>query len=266
MRLHLTAVASRAHEHSPKTDGELTIEQLACETGMTVRNIRNHQSRGLLPPPEVRARTGYYGPQHVARLRLIQEMQAEGFNLSGDPAPARRAGRRGRAVHRPAPGDHGAVRRPRRPRSSRPQELAERFGRPTPRLLAKAEKLGCSSRSATAASRRRAPRCCTPPRRSSRCGIPLGRRARAARQGAAQRRSRRPRTFVDLFLDELWKPFDDAGQPEEQWPEITESIERLRPLAAEALLAIFKQTMTDEVEDAFGRMLEHQARSPRSRG
>src|SRR5215217_3659462 len=61
---------------------ELTVEQLAFETGMSVRNIRNHQSRGLLPPPEVRARTGYYGPQHVARLRLIQEMQAEGFNLS----------------------------------------------------------------------------------------------------------------------------------------------------------------------------------------
>ncbi len=41
---------------------ELTIDELARETGMTVRNIRAHQSRGLLPPPEVRARTGYYGP------------------------------------------------------------------------------------------------------------------------------------------------------------------------------------------------------------
>src|SRR3954447_8579280 len=61
---------------------ELTIDQLARATGMTVRNVRAHQSRGLLPPPEVRARTGYYGPDHVARLRLIQEMQAEGFKLS----------------------------------------------------------------------------------------------------------------------------------------------------------------------------------------
>ena len=53
---------------------------------MTVRNIRAHQSRGLLPPPEVRARTGYYGPEHVARLRLIHDMQAEGFNLARDRA------------------------------------------------------------------------------------------------------------------------------------------------------------------------------------
>src|ERR671937_3180458 len=64
------------------TEGaELTIDELARATGMTVRNIRAHQSRGLLPPPDVRGRTGYYGPEHVARLELISEMQAEGFNL-----------------------------------------------------------------------------------------------------------------------------------------------------------------------------------------
>src|ERR671934_1503140 len=66
-----------------RTDGEnrLTIDQLAQRTGMTVRNIRAHQSRGLLPPPVVEARTGYYDDEHLARIKLIQEMQAEGFNL-----------------------------------------------------------------------------------------------------------------------------------------------------------------------------------------
>src|SRR5437867_8163804 len=59
----------------------LTIDQLAQRTGMTVRNIRAHQSRGLLPAPEIRGRTGFYGPEHVARLELISEMQADGFNL-----------------------------------------------------------------------------------------------------------------------------------------------------------------------------------------
>src|SRR3954453_9100758 len=67
---------------TPATAGQLTIEQLAQETGMSVRNIRAHQSRGLLPPPELRARTGYYGSAHVTRLRLIQEMQTAGFNLA----------------------------------------------------------------------------------------------------------------------------------------------------------------------------------------
>ena len=44
---------------------QLTIEQLAAESGMSVRNIRAHQARGLLAPPEVRMRVGYYGPEHA---------------------------------------------------------------------------------------------------------------------------------------------------------------------------------------------------------
>ena len=61
---------------------ELTIEQLAAKVRMSVRNIRNHHSRGLLAPPEVRARVGYYNADHLARLRLILDLQAEGFNLT----------------------------------------------------------------------------------------------------------------------------------------------------------------------------------------
>ena len=49
-----------------------TIDELAREAGMTVRNVRSHHARGLLPPPEVRGRTGFYGTEHVERLRLIQ--------------------------------------------------------------------------------------------------------------------------------------------------------------------------------------------------
>ena len=119
----------------------MTVEQLAYETGMSVRNIRNHQSRGLLPPPEVRARTGYYGPGHVARLRLIQEMQAEGFKLS---AISRLIGEHGADADRfvglrqavTAPFDDEA------PEVLTREELAERFGGDDPKLLAKAQKLG----------------------------------------------------------------------------------------------------------------------------
>ena len=62
---------------------DLTIDELAREVGLSVRNLRSHQARGLLPPPEVRKRVGYYGPEHVARVRLIQELQAEGMKLEG---------------------------------------------------------------------------------------------------------------------------------------------------------------------------------------
>src|SRR3954465_2546424 len=62
-------------------DASMTIDALARRTGMTVRNIRAHQSRGLVPPPKVRGRTGYYGDDHLARIELIKELQADGFNL-----------------------------------------------------------------------------------------------------------------------------------------------------------------------------------------
>jgi DNA-binding transcriptional MerR regulator len=62
---------------------QLTIDQLAAATQMTVRNIRSHQARGLVSPPEVRVRVGYYGPEHRDQLRVIRDLQAAGFNLRG---------------------------------------------------------------------------------------------------------------------------------------------------------------------------------------
>src|SRR5262245_60111962 len=108
---------------------------------MSVRNIRNHQSRGLLPPPEVRARIGYYGPAHVARLRLIQEMQAEGFKLS---AISRLIGEHGADADRFV-GLRAAVTAPfttESPEIFSRAELIERFRVDDDRLLAKAQKLG----------------------------------------------------------------------------------------------------------------------------
>ena len=70
------------HTAEAGSEANLTVEQLAAEVGMSVRNIRNHHTRGLLPPPEVRARVGYYSAEHVARLRLILDLQADGFNLT----------------------------------------------------------------------------------------------------------------------------------------------------------------------------------------
>ncbi len=66
---------------SKTAKGEMTIRELAERTGMTVRNIRAHQTRGLLPPPVVRGRTGYYNEEHAARIALTREMQADGLNL-----------------------------------------------------------------------------------------------------------------------------------------------------------------------------------------
>ena len=65
-----------------RDDRELTVDELAARVGVTVRNLRAYSARGLLPPPRMVGRTGYYGREHVARLLLVREMLAEGYSLA----------------------------------------------------------------------------------------------------------------------------------------------------------------------------------------
>lgn len=60
----------------------MTIHELATSVGMTPRNIRAYQSRGLLHPPTLKGRVAYYSGAHAARLQLIESLQREGFNLA----------------------------------------------------------------------------------------------------------------------------------------------------------------------------------------
>jgi DNA-binding transcriptional MerR regulator len=244
----------------PDTDASMTIEQLAHEVGMSVRNIRNHQTRGLLPPPEVRARTGFYGRAHVDRLRLIQEMQAEGLKLT---AIERLVGGGGDWAERFA-GLRRAIAVPLGVEASEIitlAELEERFGPvdADPRPLAKAQKLGVLIPLGDGTFEVPSPALLRAAEEVVARGVPLP-AALAAIERVQRHAESAARAFVRLFMDELWKPFNAAGRPEEQWPQITESIERLRPLAAETVVALFKPLLAEEIEDAFGKAIETQAK------
>ena len=232
---------------------DLTIEQLAQETGMTVRNIRNHQSRGLLPPPEVRARTGFYGPEHVARLRLIREMQADGFNLKAierllagaDGAAERILGLK-RAVSTPFETET--------PEILTAAELQERFGPADAKTLAKARRMGLLVPLGDGRFEAPSPSLIDAAEEVVSRGVSL-KTALGVLQQIERHSKEVSRSFVRLFLEEVWKPFAQDGYPEERWGEVVESVERLRPIASRALLATFQQTMTREVQDAFGKEL-----------
>jgi DNA-binding transcriptional MerR regulator len=58
------------------------IDDLARRAGVTSRTIRAYQARGLLPPPELQGRTGFYSEEHLHRLRMIDDLQARGFSLA----------------------------------------------------------------------------------------------------------------------------------------------------------------------------------------
>lgn len=60
---------------------EITIDELARRARMSSRNVRAHQTRGLLPKAALRGRTAYYDERHLDRLAAIQRLQAEGASL-----------------------------------------------------------------------------------------------------------------------------------------------------------------------------------------
>jgi DNA-binding transcriptional MerR regulator len=246
--------------------GEMTIRELAERTGMTVRNIRAHQTRGLLPPPIVRGRTGYYNDEHVARIALTREMQADGLNLE--------------AIRRVLDSGNGsaaaifdftrALRLPfeeeEAPEIFAAEELAGIWGEnPSPELLRRAEKLGIYRTLADGRIEVISPRLLQAAAELADLGIgPEGATATAARlrrhaDGVA-------RAFVELFVKEIWEPFDEAGRPERDWPRMSEALERMRPLAAGALLATFQIAMGEAIEKESERTLRLAARRGKGGG
>ncbi|WP_431677788.1 MerR family transcriptional regulator [Kitasatospora sp. KL5] len=62
---------------------QLTVDELAARAGVTVRTLRFYAAKGLLPPPELGPRrVGLYGPEHLGRLELIEELQRQGLTLA----------------------------------------------------------------------------------------------------------------------------------------------------------------------------------------
>jgi DNA-binding transcriptional MerR regulator len=60
----------------------VTVDELARQAGTTGRNIRALQTQGLLPRPQIVGRTGFYGAEHLDRLRTVLRLQQEGFSLA----------------------------------------------------------------------------------------------------------------------------------------------------------------------------------------
>jgi DNA-binding transcriptional MerR regulator len=227
--------------------GELTIDELARESGMTVRNIRAHQSRGLLPPPEVRARTGYYGPEHVARLRLIQDLQAEGFNLKAIERLI--AGVDGGGHHVLEFGRAALTAFGEEPEVATIEDLAVRFGGEIDeRAIRKAEKLGLVRPLGEGRYEVPSPTLLRAGEELATMGVPALHALAVAEQ--IQRHSRAiAEAFVRLFVEDVaGGDVDPAKRSPQEWERLNDALARLRPLATEAVRAGFEQTMTTAVE------------------
>lgn len=62
---------------------EYRLDELARQAEVASTTVRLYQSKGLLAPPRLEGRTGWYDDSHLARLRLIARLQDEGHSLAG---------------------------------------------------------------------------------------------------------------------------------------------------------------------------------------
>ena len=234
---------------------ELTIDELARATGTTVRNIRSLQSRGLLPPPSIRARTGYYGPEHASRVQMIQAMQGEGFRLGAIERLLNSPGGAAEQIFnfgRMLLDSFGEL----APEFATSQELAERFGDPLDRrLMGKAERLGLLRSLGDDRWEIRNPTLVSAGEQLVALGIPLS-HALAVAEKIEQHTSAIAKSYVRLFQSDVLRGEKVDERSPEDWERVQEALEQLRPLAVEAIRASFEAAMSKQIEAQLRKAME----------
>ena len=245
--------ASAPVDSKPAGD-ELTIDELAHKTGMTVRNIRAHQSRGLLPPPVVKGRIGYYDDRHIARLELIQQLQAGGFNLTAIQRLVERAEQTGddignlrSLVLTPFTEEQTEI--------VNLRELAQQVGvELDSRMLKQGIDLGFIVPLGEDRFEVISPTILRAGVQAVQLGVPIDKLLEVFDQV-----NKHTRAIADAFTkmvdDGIVRPEEREGLPPESFPKVLTAIEALRPLAAEVVLAGFKVNMDTAAEEAFGKIL-----------
>ena len=238
---------------------ELTVDELAARVGVTVRNVRAYSARGLLPPPMLVGRTGYYGREHVARLILVREMLAEGYSLAMIErtlaAAPRTASSTTLALHR-------ALLAPWLPPEAETltgAELAARAGVPeNEALVDRLAELGLVERLDEGRLRVLDPALLAAGLQVVSLGVPPDDLIDAQTRVNEHVREI-AQTYVRMFLDSGWKAFVDAGVPPEQLQRVQDTVARLQPAAAQALLAAFRTEMAAAVEQTIEAVLSRLA-------
>jgi DNA-binding transcriptional MerR regulator len=234
----------------------MTIDELAREAGVTTRTIRAYQTDGLLPHPRLSGRVGQYDDGHLARLRYIVHLQAQGFSLASirtlldaweegrslsdvlgfeealtapwvDEAPGT-IDTPGLAALFPGVGDDPTL-VDRAIEAGLLQPEGDAWRVPSPTLL----RVGADLVTA---------------------GIPLS-AVLDEHLLLTRDMARVAERFVTLFERHVWEPFVAECLPAERLPEVTAALLRARPTARRAVDAVLAQAMESAVAASTSRQL-----------
>ncbi|UGY94468.1 MerR family transcriptional regulator [Streptomyces gobiensis] len=230
----------------------LTVDELAARAGVTVRTVRFYSTRGLLPPPEIGPRrVGRYGPDHLSRLALIEELQSQGMTLSAIERYVQQLpedlSAYDLAIHRALvaswmPDTADEVTR---------EQLARRSGRElTEEDLERLVAMSVLESTDDPAVFRVDPGM-----------LPLGVRLLdvpmslesilAARKVVLEHTREVARELSQLFRAEVWEPYREREPAPEQVERMKSLSAHMQPLVVQALLTAFQRSLKEELRSAF---------------
>lgn len=225
-------------------DTRLTIEELAARADTATTTVRMYQSKGLLPPPERRGRIGYYGHGHLARLRLIAQLQEQGFSLASIKQLTD-AWESGRSLDDILGLERQvtAVWAPEQPRKLSLAEFRKLFGEHglTPGVIRRAGRMGLIEVHGLSVVVK-SPRLLEIGLGLLRAGVPIGEMLDEleALRGIADTIAAR---FTGVFERNMWRPFADAGLPASQVRPLASSLQELSGLAEDAVVAVLRSSL-----------------------
>jgi DNA-binding transcriptional MerR regulator len=220
----------------------MTIDELAQRCGMTARNIRQWQTDGLIPPPERRGRVGIYTDDHLARINRIKDLRTQGFPLDLIR----------RVLDTPGMGDEADVRHL-AAGTLAPFAGAERVRLTGAELDARLGDgvLGHLQEAGLAESAGDGDAYLVD---AAVVGFfeavaPTGVSATAFASTLAKTHGHH-RAIASLLaesaIDEVWRPFIDAGMPSGRWHDLADTVDRLREVGVAAQSYMFARAL-DEV-------------------
>jgi len=231
----------------------LTVDQLAAAVGMTVRNVRAYASRGLIAAPRLVGRTGYYGRDHVNRLRLIRDLLERGYTLNAIEQALQRNDQ--------IPDAHvldlmttltNPLGEPEEPEDIEEQLLTHLAGvEHDPGFVETLIETGLLERVGPTTLRMHRPVLV----RAGAQALALGIERDSVLQlwaRISEHLHEVAETVVRTYREEVWHPFAEAGMPEDKWPAMLSSVESILPVVAQAVLALFRDELADVVEEAMG--------------
>jgi DNA-binding transcriptional MerR regulator len=240
---------------------QYTIDQLAAAAGVPSRTVRLYQSEGLLPRPMRKGRVGLYGHGHLARLRIIAELQNRGLRLRGIRDALRQVAR-GKMSLEEWLGMEADLRAPWKEEAAmaiREEDLETRLGARPPGFIAALVRANLVRRQGDGSSSGYvipSPGLLDIALRLEAAGVDIETGAQA-RELIRKRVRRAAEDVVRYFANHVGEGFARSGSP----PEVAAALQALRVVGAESVRLLFAQ----EIEAAIRRAVERGAIHPRRR-